>query len=120
MEKRVLIVDDDLPTRQMIGAVLARKSFKVDMCEDDTDAVARIQQCAYGAVVLALVSQNPRVHTDILMSIKKKASPPAVVLISAGTQVALDAELSDVICARIRKPFAIEQLVDAVENCFVP
>ena len=102
----------------MIAAVLAREAFQVDLCTDDTDATICLAQVAYGAVVLGLVSQNPRVHTNILTKIRESPQPPCVVVISAGSQTALNGEVSHLIRARLRKPFQIAELVEAVTNCF--
>jgi len=118
MERRVLVIDDDAPTRHMIAAVLSREAFLVDLCADDTDAAVCLAHAAYGAVVLALVSQNPNVHSNILMKIREAPQPPCVVVISAGSQTALDGEVSHLIRARLRKPFQIAELVEAVTNCF--
>lgn len=118
MERRILVVDDDEPTRRMIAAVLTRQAFEVDLCADDTDAAVCLADKAYGAVVLALVSQNPQVHSNILKKVREVSNPPCVVVVSAGSQTALEAEASDLIRARLRKPFQISSLVEAVTRCF--
>jgi DNA-binding NtrC family response regulator len=120
MERRVLVVEDDAATRSMISAVLAREALKVDMCVDDRDAKERLELADYRVVVLALVRADPSVHRDILRTVARKAEPPCVILISAGSQLDLDAEMSDVIRARLRKPFSIDHLVQVVKDCFEP
>ena len=104
----------------MIAAVLSRQAFQVDLCVDDADAAVCLANKAYGAVVLALVSQNPQVHSSILRRVREVSIPPCVVVISAGSQTALDDEASDLIRARLRKPFQISALVEAVMSCFDP
>lgn len=118
MEKRVLVVDDDPPTRQMIAAVLSRAGFAVDLCADGTQALGLLDDTNYGAVVLALVQRDAHGDAEIFSRLHAKDSPPWVVVISAGAQATLDAMASDLIRARLRKPFHIEELVGAVKGCF--
>ena len=118
MEKRVLVVEDDAATRSMLAAVLSRQTLAVDVCVDDRDAKERLAIGDYHVVVLSLVRADPSVHRDILRTVAEKPAPPCVVLISAGSQLDLDAELSEVIRARLRKPFSIDHLVQVVMDCF--
>ena len=112
-------MEDDHATRGMLAAVLAREALKVDACVDDADAKERLQAERYGVVVLSLVRADPTVHREILRKVTEQAPPPCVILISAGSQLDLEAELSEVVRARLRKPFDIEELVSAVRGCFV-
>jgi DNA-binding response OmpR family regulator len=118
MEKRVLVVDDDPPTRQMIAAVLSRAGFTVDLCADGAQALGRLDHADYGAVVLALVQRDAEGDAEIFARLDAKEAPPSVVVISAGAQAAMEAIASDLIYARLRKPFHIEDLVGAVKGCF--
>lgn len=118
MEKRILVVEDDAATRSMLSAVLSREALKVDMCVDDRDAKDCLNAADYRVVVLSLVRADPRVHQDILRTVAQKPEPPCVILISAGSQLDLDAELSEVIRARLRKPFSIDHLLQVVRDCF--
>jgi DNA-binding response OmpR family regulator len=118
MEKRVLVVDDDPPTRQMIAAVLSRAAFDVDVCNDGDAALARLDDANYGAIVLALVQSDAHGDAEIFSRLQQKNRPPCVVVISAGSQAVMDSVSSDLIRARLRKPFHIEELVGAVKSCF--
>lgn len=118
MEKKVLVVDDDPPTRQMIAAVLSRAGYAVDLCAEGRRALSLIDESNYGAVVLALVQRDAAGDAEIFLHLREKRTPPCVVVISAGAQAALDAMDSDLITARLRKPFHIEDLVSAVKGCF--
>ncbi len=118
MEKRVLVVDDDPPTRQMIAAVLSRAGFAVDLCDDGSQALEQLETTDYAVVVLALVQRDAQGDEQIFTRLHEKERQPSVVVISAGAQGALDAITSDLIRARLRKPFHIEDLVGAVRSCF--
>lgn len=118
MEKRVLVVDDDPPTRQMIAAVLSRAGFKVDLCVDGAQALQHLESADYAVVVLALVQRDANGDKQIFDLLHQREHRPCVVVISAGAQATLDAISSDLILARLRKPFHIEDLVGAVRSCF--
>jgi DNA-binding response OmpR family regulator len=106
MDKRVLVVDDDEPTRQMVSAVLKRSGFVADVCENGREGLDRLASTDYGAIVLSLVRRDPRGDADLLRELK------------SGSQTALDEMASDLIAARLRKPFQIDELVSAVGGCF--
>ena len=118
VEKRVLVVDDDAATRVMVAVVLKHEAFAVDVCEDGQQALVRLEQNEYGVVVLSLVRADPAGDANVLIRLKEKEKPPCVVVISAGSQTAMEAMASDLIRARLRKPFGINELVSAVRGCF--
>lgn len=102
----------------MVSAVLQRSSFTVDICQDGEEALERIASETYGVLVLSLVRQDPDGDADLLRRLEAAGRPPCVIVISAGSQNAMDVMTSDLIAARIRKPFQIEELVCAVAKCF--
>jgi DNA-binding response OmpR family regulator len=110
-------VDDDAPTRRMIAAVLTRETLAVDHCANATEAATLLREADYDAVVLAMVSQNPAEDATVLGALREKRPAPPVIMISAGTQQALEETASDLIRVRLRKPFEIEDLVGAVTQC---
>jgi DNA-binding response OmpR family regulator len=118
MEKRVLVVDDDPPTRQMVSAVLMHSDFAVDLCETGQEALTRLESSRYGVLVLSLVQKDPSGDAEILRKLREKEKPPCVVVLSAGSQTLLERTASDLIVARLRKPFRIDDLVGAVKKCF--
>jgi DNA-binding response OmpR family regulator len=118
MSNRVLVVDDDAPIRSMVVAVLKHESFAVDICANGDEALARLDSEDYGALVLSLVHRDPLGDDRILVKVKEKPNPPRIVIISAGSQTVLDHVASDLIRARLRKPFQIEELVRGVKSCF--
>lgn len=114
--RRVLVVEDDEPTRRMVAAVLSRHA-EVDTCAEESDAIALLSAAPYDIVVLALVSQQPDVNAKILRRLAEEPLPPKVILISAGTQSQLDGTESTLVCGRLRKPFAINELIGLIASC---
>lgn len=112
------MIDDDVPTRHMIAAVLQRESFSVVSCEDGQQALVCLSTDEFGAVVLSLVRANPGGDADVLLHLKQQPKPPGVVVISAGSPTYLETVASELIKARLRKPFNVDELVGAVKSCF--
>jgi CheY-like chemotaxis protein len=79
MDKRVLVVNDDEPTRQMISAVLKRSGLVADLCENGREGLDRLASAHYGAIILSLVRRDPRGDADLLRELKLKERPPCVV-----------------------------------------
>lgn len=119
MAKRVLVVDNDGPTRNMLAAVLKREAFAVDVCENGQQALVHLETHDYDVVVASLVRADPVGDAAFVAALKRRENPPCVVVLSAGSQVAMETLLSDLIRARLRKPFAIQELVTAVKTCIV-
>lgn len=101
----------------MIAAVLTRETLAVDHCANAQEAAALLREVDYDAVVLAMVSQNPAEDATVLRVLREKQPAPPVIMISAGTQQALERTASDLIRVRLRKPFEIQELVVAVTGC---
>ncbi|HEX8255748.1 MAG TPA: response regulator [Thermoanaerobaculia bacterium] len=118
MEKRVLVVEDDAPIRVMVSAVLAQANFAVETCRDAGEALPQLDQQQFGVVVLSMDSSSPESDAAILDRLHATEEPPCVVLISAGSQPKLDSVVSQLVRARLRKPFDISELVAAVRGCF--
>lgn len=118
MDQRVLVIDDDPPTRLMIAAVLSHEEFAVDVCEDSQTAIECLNGANHRVIVLALVERNPTGDTEFLLHLRERQPAPCVVVLSAGSQDRLDAVQSDLVRARLRKPFHIDDLVSAVRGCF--
>lgn len=102
----------------MIAAVLKRSSFAVDDCATGREALERFEVERYPVIVLSLTSQDPTGDAEVLRLLKEKEERPCVIALSAGSQSALDRMASDLIATRLRKPFQITDLVEAVQRCF--
>ncbi|MDQ6769116.1 MAG: response regulator [Gemmatimonadota bacterium] len=92
--------------------------FEVDLCENGLEALRRLEGAKYGVLVLSLVLQDPIGDAEILRKLRETEDPPCVVVLSAGSRKTLDRIASDLIAARLSKPFHIDELVGAVKKCF--
>ena len=116
-ESSVLIVDDDESIRLMIAAVLKRAGLRIDTAASGREAVSRLERHTYAAVVVDLAM--PEISgADIVDRIAASGQQTkCVVLISAGSESALNDVPENVIHTKLRKPFSIDEIVSAVREC---
>ena len=110
---RVLVVDDDAPTRQLLADLLDDEGYDVRTAPD-------------GATALELVGQHrPRViHLDMLMpgmdglafarAYRRLPGPHAPILVVTASPVAAQSVAEVAPVGVLRKPFDLPTLVEAV------
>lgn len=115
--KAILVVDDDRAIRTLIRLILQRAGYDADEADSGNQAIARIREKRYDAVVLDLMMPDGS-GEDVLDVLKEHPLVKCVVLISA-TSAAKLAKIDDLnVVAKLRKPFDINDLVEAVGRCF--
>jgi len=116
MQKSILIVDDDAAIRRLLGVMLQRQSFETDEASNGLEAMERIRQRRYDAIVLDLM-MGPGSGFDVLDQLKDLRSDRCVVVLSASSERTIrDADGPNVF-AQIRKPFDVSQLLDRINEC---
>ena len=113
----VLIVDDDDSTRNMLLAVLHRAGFAADAAATVDEALSRLETTNYSAVVLDVLMPGIGGIGVIRQLASTGRHTKCVVLMSAGTESLLDDAPSALVHTKLRKPFNIEDVVDAVRGC---
>jgi DNA-binding response OmpR family regulator len=115
-EKRILIVDDDDAIRGLLYTILSRRGFAVDTARNGIEALARLRNCTYAAMLLDLMMPVKSGY-DVLDELKQTeaARRPIVFVLTAGSSTRdLDPEI---VAGSIRKPFDVEVLLDMVIAC---
>jgi CheY-like chemotaxis protein len=117
--KRVLIVEDDDLTREMLRAILQAEGYRIEGVANGREALARLRGEAAPDLILldllmpvmtgwefcAAVAEDPRL-----------ASIPVVILSAIGPEeVEREPPLHP--AARLRKPFTVEELLAVVARC---
>ena len=114
--RRLLIVDDDLLCREVLGLLAAEAGFQVETVESGEAALEFVGNC--GALVPHAVlvdMQMPGVSGDSLARLLRAACGPAIALIAmSGSSV--PAELTSSFNCFLLKPFSIEDLCAALEH----
>jgi DNA-binding response OmpR family regulator len=115
-QKTVLVVDDDLELSDGLRAVLERQGHRVLQARDGQQAKQVIYQQRPDLVILDMMM--PRMGGyPVLEHFRDKADAPPIIMITAneGSRHKAYAEYLGVI-DYIRKPFAMERLLEAVEK----
>lgn len=113
----VLVVDDDESTRTMLLAVLRRAGFTADPAADAAEAVSRLDMTNYSAVLLDVVMPGVSGIEVIRHLASTGRQTKCVVLMTAGAESMLDDAPSALVHTKLRKPFNIKNVVEAVRGC---
>jgi DNA-binding response OmpR family regulator len=116
--RQVIVVDDDPALRTLFIAILERKGFMVDVAADGRAAYDLISRNAYSVILLDLMM--PVVNGFELLERLARECPAllsrVIVMTGAGHRVVQTLDTA-AIWGLIRKPFDIDDLVNAVTAC---
>jgi CheY-like chemotaxis protein len=113
----VLVVDDDDSTRNMLLAVLRRAGFAADAAASGDEALSRLDATIYSAVVLDVMMPGISGIEVMRQLASTGRHTKCVVLMSAGTESLLDHAPPALVHTKLRKPFNIKDVVEAVRGC---
>ena len=114
---KVLIVDDDDSTRNMLLIVLRQAGFEADAAANGQDALSHLETTNYSAVVLDVMMPGIS-GIDVMRQMASTGRhTKCVVLMSAGTESLLDGAPPALLHTKLRKPFNIREVVEAVRGC---
>jgi DNA-binding response OmpR family regulator len=114
--KTILVVDDDMELSDGLRAVLERQGYRVIQARDGHQGKQQVYQQRPDLVILDMMM--PRMGGyPVLEHFKDKPDAPPIIMITAneGSRHKAYAEYLGVV-DYIRKPFAMERLLDAVER----
>jgi DNA-binding response OmpR family regulator len=115
-QKTILVVDDDLELADGVRTVLERQGYRVIQARDGHQGKRQVYDQHPDLVILDMMM--PRMGGyPVLEHFKGKADAPPIIMITAneGSRHKAYAEYLGVV-DYIRKPFAMERLLEAVER----
>lgn len=115
-QKLILVVDDDRELVDAVRAVLERQGFKVIQAHDGHQGKQAIYNAKPDLVILDMMM--PRMGGyPVLEHFKDKGDAPPIIMVTAneGSRHKVYAEYLGVV-DYIRKPFAMERLLDTVNK----
>jgi DNA-binding response OmpR family regulator len=116
--RQIIVVDDDPGLRNLFIAMLTRKGFTVDLAPDGRVAYDKISRNAYSAILLDLMM--PDVNGFELMERLARECPlllSRVIVMTGASRRDIQSLDTTVIWGLIRKPFDMDDLVNAVTSC---
>lgn len=116
-KKSVLVVDDDTSIRGMVRSVLHREGFDVEEVAGGKDAIVRMAEKSYDAVVLDVMMRDGSGHEVLHVLASTRPAVKCVVVVSAASSATIEALPDANVQAKLRKPFDIDELVRAIRLC---
>lgn len=118
MMPTILLVDDDEPIRLLITAICTRLNILVEWAGDGATALKMLRRRSYDALLLDLMLPQQN-GFEVLRELR--ACLPAMLARTIILTAASDATLRDFdgggTLVMLRKPFEIDDLVDALVSC---
>jgi DNA-binding NtrC family response regulator len=121
MEVRILIVDDDEDSRNLIVNILQEFGYKVEKCADVKSAIKMINDNKYDIVItdknMPGLHDNTEGGMDLLRFLKKDASETEVILVTgyATIETAIEAMKLGAF-DYIHKPFSVKDLHNKIKR----
>lgn len=116
--EKILVVDDDDAIRTMVERILQREKYHVESARDGFEAIEKLSGNEYAAIILDLMM--PRVdgiQVIRFLEHQKNAPRPWVIVMTANTSIAIEAEGARPLFRVLSKPFDIRQLIHHVREC---
>jgi CheY-like chemotaxis protein len=115
--KRILVIDDDLAIRVLLNAVLKRMKFEVDLAEEGTDGLEKVQRNAYDLVLLGLRMPGLSDYGFIEEVHGRLAVIPHIVVFTAAGKRGVEKIRPGAICNSILKPFDLDPFLEIIGQC---
>ena len=116
----IAVIDDDPPTTELISDLLTSEGYRVVICATQAEAVAIIQREKPNLVLLDLWLDTPTGGWTILAELVRDpaiATIPVIICTALpSTEAQPPGELAVVPAAILHKPFALDELLLAVET----
>ncbi len=108
--KRVLVIDDDKPVRDLETAILEQSGYAVIPASDGAVAVERLREQRPDLILLDLVM--PKVDGwGVLEHVRSIPDPPPVIVVSGLEEIVPPGHLSRYVSGYVFKPFNVAHLV---------
>ena len=116
---RFLVVDDDDGIRRLVATVLRRRQIDADEARDGREAIEKLSETSYAALVLDLMMPICTGH-EVLAFLREQhiERKCVVIMTAAGTRGTRDLDLS-LVHRVLHKPFELQDIVAAAEECAV-
>lgn len=114
----VLVVDDDDAIRKLVVRVLRREHYETAEAVHGREALERLRERPYAAMVLDLMMPiMTGIEVIRYLETHDDAGAPCVIVVSAAAERQLEQVRSPSVHAVLRKPFELPELIAAVREC---
>ena len=111
----VLVVDDDLPTQQLLQALMKRQGLPTHIVSNGAEAIESIREREFSCIILDLMMPSVGGYDVIDFLAAEPRHIPVIVCTAAGKR-STEGLNSGVVRAVVRKPFDIDELAAIVAS----
>ncbi|HUR79865.1 MAG TPA: response regulator [Thermoanaerobaculia bacterium] len=119
MRPRILIVEDDPPTREALRRILELEGCDIDLVPDGEKAVGALANRRYDAIILDIAL--PKMSGTDVMEYIASTTPEVLtsIVVVTGLEAAEIRKLFPEICETLSKPVMPGRLIASVRRCLV-
>lgn len=117
LERKALIVDDDVAIRVLLSRILRRSCFEVDSARDGAEAIEKLSADDYSVILLDLMM--PRIDGVAVVRFLEAYRPELlkkVIVLTAWGAAAYE-KVSPHVARFLEKPFNIDELMREITEC---
>ena len=116
----VLVVEDDVVTRNAMRLVLESAGYEVELAVDGEKAIGCVAQRRYDTIVLDIVL--PKLSGTDVMEFIASTSPEmlASIVVVTGLEVREIRKLFPTVCETLSKPVLPSRLLSSIRRCMRP
>ncbi|HVT04803.1 MAG TPA: response regulator [Thermoanaerobaculia bacterium] len=115
----MLVVDDDDSIRKLIRSVLRRVGYDVEEARNGQEAIDRIQQRNFDAILLDLMMPIMSGFEVIDYLRQERPDEKCIIVMSAASETRLQQVDRNAVYHLLRKPFDIHELSECVRKCMI-
>jgi DNA-binding response OmpR family regulator len=113
MSKKILVVDNELRSRQLIAYLLREESYEVDEADDGVSALEILEKKKFDLMICDVVM--PRLNAfDVIDHMKSRSLSTSIILITGHPYLVAENGLERLPC--FRKPFNMYDLLHKVRE----
>jgi CheY-like chemotaxis protein len=113
---RILVLDDDLAMQRLVSMLLRRAGYRVDVVSEGSQAIERIRQHDYAALLLDVMTPTEGGLTVIRHLKEKNPAMLDRVLLVTGSPDSLLKSFAGDVHGIVHKPFRADELLAALEE----
>ncbi|HSF59370.1 MAG TPA: response regulator [Candidatus Binatia bacterium] len=116
MSKKILVVDNELRSRQLIAHLLREENYEVDEADDGATALEILEKKNFDLMICDVVM--PRLSAfDVIDHMKSRSLSTSIILITGHSYLVAENGLESLPC--FKKPFNMYDLLHKVKEILV-
>ncbi len=112
----LLIVEDDVDTRDILGMVLHEEGYAVSLASSPQEAMMLLEEHVFHFVLTDLFPSDPADPLSSVAALRAQVQPTPIGLLTGWKVSNEEAQRAGFVCS-IRKPFDLDELLATIASC---